>query len=333
MTVEGFAAAPDSSINKSYVVVVNDEDGNRHERVTFDSVGGLLIGRGWHCDLIVQDVLVDAEHARVLLDSTGELRVDDLDSLNGLQLTSAALEGGELQLGTSSLVFHRADAPVPPAQRPSRWNAVRGWIRNPLWPLLVLLPLVCIEVYFGTARELDAGVFVSSAFYTLLGCGVWALFWGVLSKLLRNNMQLAAHFSVICWGVVGASVLGELADYLGWQAQSMALGEFLSVGGGALWLFALGVITLGIATTLPSRRLFLVAALPAILLVFVVYGLPLLQDEEPQWAAPVMSVSYPPGWQWNDGDSLESFLAGSQTLFDQSAQRAAERLAELDRTE
>jgi len=166
-----------------------------------------------------------------------------------------------------------------------------------------------------------------------MGCGVWALFWGVLSKLLRNNMQLAAHFSVICWGVIGASVLGELADYFGWQAQSLALGKFLGVGGGALWLFVIGVITLGIATTLASRRLLLVAALPPVLLVFVVYGLPLLQDEAQQWAAPVMDVSYPPGWQWSEGDSLESFLAGSQALFDQSAERAAERLAELDRTE
>ncbi len=329
MTAEGNVA----SLGMSFVIAVNDEGGGRHERVTLDSEGGLLIGRGWHCDLIVQDVLVDAEHARVSIDSTGELRVDDLDSLNGLRLTSATLEDGELHLGTSTLAFHRADAPVPPAQRPSRWNAVLGWIRNPLWPLLVLLPLVCAEVYLSSARELDAGAFVSRAIYTVLGCGVWALFWGVLSKLLRNNMQLAAHFSVICWGLIGASVLGELADYVGWQAQSLSLGKGLSVGGGALWLFVIGVVTLGIATTLASRRLLFVAALPAVLLVFVVYGLPLLQDEELQWAAPVMNVSYPPGWQWGDGDSLDSFLDASQALFDQSAEQAAERLTELNRRE
>jgi len=128
MTTGSSVALPESSYGANYVVVVSDEGGSRHERVTLDSAGGLLIGRGWHCDLIVQDLQVDAEHARVSIDSTGELRVDDLDSLNGVQLTRVTPEGGELQLGTSTLAFHRADAPVPPAQRPPRWNTVLGWI-------------------------------------------------------------------------------------------------------------------------------------------------------------------------------------------------------------
>lgn len=328
---------PDDSLavtsDQTFVVVVDDETGRRHERVSVGIEDGLLIGRGWHCDLIVQDVQVDAEHAQVVVDAAGELRVDDLDSLNGLSLTGSMLDGGELHLGSSTLQFHHTDKPVPPAQRPLRWNASLGWLRNPVWPLLALVPLTCAGIYLGTPQKLDAGVFVSTVFYTLVGCGVWALFWGVLSKLLRNNMQLAAHFSVICWGVVGASVVGGLADFFSWQAQSVSLGELIDVTGGALWLFVIGVITLGIATALRPRPLLFVAALPAVLLVFVAYGLPLLQDEEPQWAAPVVNSSYPPRWQWSEGDSLGSFLEGSQRLYDSSAERASLRAAELAKTD
>jgi len=42
-----------------------------------------------------------------------------------------------------------------------------------------------------------------------------------------------------------------------------------------------------------------------------------------------MSSSYPPDWQWSTGDSLESFLDSVEGLYDQSAERAAQRTAEL----
>lgn len=316
-------------VSQKLVVVITDEAGRRHERVELTGQGALIVGRGWHCDLIVQDPLVDAEHARVVLNAAGELHIEDMNSLNGTHLLGDTLENAALQLGNTRLEFHRTDVPVPPAQRLSRWDGFLTGLGNPVWPLMALLPLFCLQVYFNNARALEPGYFVSSIFYGLLGCGVWALFWGVLSKLLRNSMRLAAHFSVICWGLVSGAVVSALADFLGWQTQSVAVGEFIGVAGSALVLFVLGAVTLGLATAMHSRRRLLVAVLPSIALAFFAYGLPLLQDEEPQWAAPMVGESYPPGWQWGKGRPLESFLEDSELLFDRSTKRANERAAEL----
>ncbi len=314
------------------VVVIADDAGLRHERVELatDSDAGLLIGRGWHCDLIVQDPLVDAEHARLVFDDKGALHIEDLASLNGLSVAGGDLELGELRLGTSTLEFHRAESPVAPTLQPSRWDALRARLGNPLWPLLALALVICLQVYFGSASELKADGLISRMMSGLLVCGAWALFWGVLSKLLRNSMQMAAHLSVICWGLVTGWVIAELAQYLGWQAQSLTVAEFVAVVIRALWVFAIGAVTLSIATQLRARVLLFVAAVPGVLLLLSAYGLPLLQDDAWQWQAPIVDESYPPGWQWSEGDSLAVFLDESDALFERSAERAAERAAELE---
>lgn len=320
-----------------FVVVITDDAGVRHERVSLprhgdadlDSQAYLLIGRGWHCDLIVQDPLVDAEHARVSLDEAGLVRIEDLNSLNGLHLTSAEPQQVELVVGTTRLEFHRADEAVAPAVRPSRWEAARARLANPFWPLLALVLVISIQSYLGSAAELKADRFVSANISMLVGCGIWALFWGLVSKLLRNSMQMASHFSVICWGLFAAWLLGEVSVFFGWQTQSLGVEQFLDVLTSAGWLFLIAMVTLGIATQLRSRALLMVAAVPSLMLVFYVYGMPLLRDEPPQWGTPIVSESYPPSWQWSEGAAVADFLEASSAVFDLSAERAAERAAEL----
>jgi hypothetical protein len=71
----------------------------------------LIVGSGRHCDLVVRDPLVSAEHCRIERRVTGSLFVADLGSLNGTWLELAAARGVQLR-----------DRVVAPKRWPPGWT-------------------------------------------------------------------------------------------------------------------------------------------------------------------------------------------------------------------
>lgn len=327
-------------VSVALTVVVRDGAGIRHERCVLLSGESMLIGRGWHCDLIVQDPQVDAEHARLSVTEDGELMCSDMGSLNGLRIVGAAKgaeehtfeSGGVLELGRSSLSVFRSDHAVVPAVEPSRWDAIRVLLERPAWAIgSLLLLLVCstIELLGASARELTADSFIGGISPAVLGTGVWVLFWGVLSKLLRNSAHLTAHFSIALSSSIAVFLLSQIARYLGWQTLSVDVASFVTVAGTAALMFVVVTLTLGVATRLRRRRLVLLACLPGVLLLASVYLLPLLREHAAQWYPEIVTTSYPPGWQISSGVTLSDFLADTSSLYEASADQAVERAKEL----
>ena len=101
-----------------------------HERERF-AVGakGLIIGRAADSDVVLSDMQISRQHARVHLDGEG-VRVEDLGSRNGIQLDGQPTpegmlaEGGQLRIGDYVFLLVRATAPtnketttfIPPEQ-------------------------------------------------------------------------------------------------------------------------------------------------------------------------------------------------------------------------
>lgn len=82
----------------------------------------LTLGRALTNDVILDDPYADARHARIAMDATGALRVEDQGSTNGLRLGASRVDGHlvaqpgtELRIGRTTLRFHDADEAVPPA--------------------------------------------------------------------------------------------------------------------------------------------------------------------------------------------------------------------------
>ncbi len=82
----------------------------------------LTIGRGLSSDVILDDPYVDASHARISLDASGALTIEDLGSVNGLVANEARLRepvalraGAELRVGRTTLRVRDSNEPLPPA--------------------------------------------------------------------------------------------------------------------------------------------------------------------------------------------------------------------------
>ncbi len=77
---------------------------------------GLRIGRGDHCDLVLDDTKVSRQHARFAQEADG-WAVTDLESTHGTLLNAeritrhALADGDQIQVGQTVLVFHEGEVP------------------------------------------------------------------------------------------------------------------------------------------------------------------------------------------------------------------------------
>jgi len=322
--------------SNTIVIAVQDGSGTRHERCTLNPEQPLIVGRGWDCDIILQDPQVDAKHAEIWLGTDGSYRWVDLETLNGSKI--ATLGNGEfgsgtsVRLGRSRLTVYSTSHSVAPAVEPSRWDGIRRLLEKPVWMTLSLAALLIAAVMVRLAESvepLSAEIVVGVASFLAFALGLWVLFWGVLSKLWRDAMHFRAHLSIAAFGGVGGYLITQAGRFIGWQIQNVDVSEFLIASGEAVLLFITLALTLGVATRLSKRAIFWFACIPGGLLLISIYVLPMLGDEEIEWYPTVVSSSYPPGWQLVESETLEHFLDKAPALYDSSAKRAADRAREL----
>jgi hypothetical protein len=74
-----------------------------------------VIGRSLDCNLTIEDPLVSREHARIVIDESGE-RVEDMGSRNGVRVNGVQIkgptplsDGDRVRIGTQDFVFCRVD--------------------------------------------------------------------------------------------------------------------------------------------------------------------------------------------------------------------------------
>ena len=321
------------------VIQVSDDTGVRYERCRLPQDGTLSVGRAWHSDVLVRDLQADPDHLVLARTETGELTASDQQTLNGTRLAGRRLNGVEeiptgavLRIGKSSVVIHRADQPVGPAVRPSRWESVREFVERPAWAVVISLVLVVcqlLQMHAETVNKLTLGDLIVGVAGVLTAAAIWALLWGLLTRLLRNAMHLRAHYAIAATVAVGSFLLEFFSSWVGWQTLNVHTMELVDSIGSALLIFVLAALTLGVATTLRRPRLLGIAAIAPVLLLTSTWVLPLLQDEPQQWWPEIVSVSRPPTWTLAEGQAMDEFLGSGATLFDAVSAKAQERAAEL----
>ncbi|MBN1772392.1 MAG: GGDEF domain-containing protein [Deltaproteobacteria bacterium] len=109
----GDAAATSDALHPHLIVIAGNNVGKyfRLDRPT------VYLGRGETCEVMIQDTGVSRKHARVLLDPTGEVWLEDLDSTNGTFVENHRIErrllrdGDKIQLGRTTIIkFSLTDA-------------------------------------------------------------------------------------------------------------------------------------------------------------------------------------------------------------------------------
>jgi pSer/pThr/pTyr-binding forkhead associated (FHA) protein len=202
------------------IVEVLDERGGRARERHRLAASPVTIGRGYACDVVVDDPYVSVEHLRVEWDDQG-WRILDLASENGTYLATGRRIGSErlgaeavLRIGHTRLRLRTGEYAAPPALR-DRGEAPRLglWLDRPIAAVLALAAVGALAAFdahqrtFTTSAGSAAGL---GALFALSVTSGWASLWALFTRLLSHRPRLFAHL-----GVAGLAFVGwEVADWL-----------------------------------------------------------------------------------------------------------------------
>ena len=255
------------------VVEVLDRRGAVLHRVRVEQFPA-VIGRAYTCAVILDDRHVDARHAQIALDEQGALIVEDLGSLNGMQLAGAAGRTARLtvagsvtvRLGQTTMRISDADravAPAIPVQRRGRLvEAVEGG-RAPLAIVALGLLLTLVTVWLQDTSNTSVAAPLGAAVGVVAVVAMWAGIWAIAGRINIHRPAFLGHLA-LSWlfliATLGMGLVSSYADFL--FPESLAL-QALAVLGGIAMLLGLFHQQLGLATTLTGRQR-LVRALVAV---------------------------------------------------------------------
>ncbi|MGH0032781.1 MAG: FHA domain-containing protein [Myxococcota bacterium] len=166
------------------------------------------IGRGYDCDLILDDPHVDAVHAVLEHDDAGRLHLRDAGSRNGMACEGSRdpvarvdLDGDvSVRLGRTLLRLRGPGFRVPEAVPIVRRSRLAEWLFDH-WSAAIVVPLVCLAVqvfrdYQKTTTPFEPLVELSETGWLLLADGFWSRPWALLNRLLRQRTRWVAHSTI-----------------------------------------------------------------------------------------------------------------------------------------
>jgi pSer/pThr/pTyr-binding forkhead associated (FHA) protein len=258
-------------VERVIVIEVLDRRGRVRERVRLARLPA-FVGRAYTNDVILEDRYASPQHCVIRETFSGELTVEDLGSLNGVQVLSAppsdslALRSGDrFRVGETVLRLVEANHPVAPAEplpadEGGLVHALRDF-RLALTVVIASLAIFLLEEYL--AAYYDTG-FMPVASPALLGLGVlglWSGIWAFVNRLLTHRFDYLRHLACACLAAVTYLIVQSLAEYAEFLSSSRNLGTSISLGGGAFTLFSLFSAHLAVipASTRGLRRIWAVA--------------------------------------------------------------------------
>jgi hypothetical protein len=230
-----------------------------------------IIGRGYGCDVLLDDPWASPIHARVYRDLDGSFKVEDAGSENGLwagdreeRITLAAVGRGiTLRAGRTLFRIVPADAQVAPTlAMHTAAPAEAGWDQ---WWVGVGSAAAAGVVYATTKLIGDPEVhhtatMVADTLSMMTLLAVWAGVWALVTRAVWHRARFQAHYAVVA--------LTMLALEAAWRGIEFA--AFIAPGAptfeATLVLLSLFIVTamlvghLSLATALERRRIIAISS-------------------------------------------------------------------------
>ena len=297
-----------------------------------------VIGRAYASDVILDDPGVDPAHARLWRDGSGALRLDDLDTVNGIVDDDGTPVRGSIllepdravRLGHTTIRVRQAGDPVAPAVRtaaspPRRIVAAPVTEeRPPIGPLgspgvaiavsAAAAAVFAADSYLGNTGRVTSAEMVGGALAVLAMLALWAGCWAFASRLVTGRFRFLGHLAIASVALALTVILYDVSGYLSFIAPSGGAHELLvlvvSIG-----LFA-GVIHahLGLSSSLPSRRRSGVAAGIALALTLFAGLGDWASSDEFDTTLDYAGEIKPLGSRWVRAVTLDRFLEETQDL-------------------
>lgn len=307
------------------VVEVLDRRGRFINRFRLDSFP-VTIGRALTNQIIVDDRFVCPKHARIVLSADGSPIVEDLGSVNGLYLLGAmervqhaTLRSGlRVRIGHTVLRFRSVDDPLEPTaiDHVGSFGQRALLVRSPVALAVCALSVLIFGLYFYLEEyeSTTSGKLVLSSATILVLIMMWSVSWAFASRIVAQEWRYLAHTAVACIFGVGVLLLGTATSYYGFlHSTGWSLTLIESVAFIALFAWLL-VAHLSLASSMSYRRRMLSAVLIAITFVGLIGFLDHYWDTEFSSTINFEVELKPVPDRWLPGESIESFLAGTEAL-------------------
>ena len=303
----------------------------------------IVLGRALDCDVILQDPHVEARHMAVQIDpSSQRLSGRDLSTLNGtwrMEQTphgvpgrrknrfgdSPFFSGQVFELGRTHVRICSAAHEVAPVMPMSRWESLghvlaHWWIYSLLVTLLIVLQIW--DAYLSNPESNKLSQYALSALYPILAAVGYAGIWGFIGKNIRHDAKFPTHLSAALGAVLAVSAFEFIAPYWAFQFGLWQWQGTLTALFSAVTVFALGVVTLSMATYLVGVVRTAVASLvPLVLLIptlLAVLGQPDFQPLPPYDRSMVE-----PAMQFRAVTEVDEFLESADQLYLESIEDSA----------
>ena len=310
------------------VVQISGKRGSYIERVQLDEQG-LSIGRAWNSDIIVQDKYVDADQLTLKLDEQGAPSLEDISSTNGSLLDNKPLKSGrnayrwgdKICIGDTTLCIYDASAGVAKTANRSAWYSLLEPFQS--WRALAFIGLIAAllaTLYiwaFSTEpfKFLDFMVRFASVVMSLF---IWTLLFGSISKLVRGQANMRAHWVLACGVTIAFILIGFIVNVVRFNIQSPDVGQWLTnfLFGGLFVAFIYAILTY--SSHLSRRAKWFWSLLLVSGTVANVYSDSFLKQDHERWnnRAEAEKATLPPALMFRKPITMDRYFAETEHLFD-----------------
>ncbi len=205
--------------------------------------GQATLGRGYRCDLVLDDPHVAAEHLRLEEDDAGHLWAVDLGSSNGSIADVAPdqrepitrlliAEEARLILGNTHVRVRTAAFVVPtevPVRAAPPASAFRSDFSTAVLMLVVLMALSTGETWLGQVGEQKFSAYLLPLLITPLVGLVWAGSWTMVTRILNPAGRFSRHCFIVFSCLIAFFLLDKAARFLEYSLSLTGVGKFESL--------------------------------------------------------------------------------------------------------
>lgn len=305
---------------------ITDQSGRSHQ---YRKLNGerLTIGRAWDNDLILSDPTVNPHHAVIERDVEGKLYITDLDTLNGTGIrhrerisgTVVLQPGEEYQLGKTRVAIYTPDYPVAETARVAEMDNTVQRLESPL--LLAALISVVTLLYAGEQwLNMFSGFKwqdIANILLVVYGSSiVLTLFWVVIGRVLRHEIQFRKHLTLILIFVILQLFASKLFTLFMFNTLNLTASLVLLIVFEFALLTTMFWFNLYMATNQNNlQRTGSAVIISSLMIVLSLYAEFSSREELPH-VPEYVRVLAPPVLHFSGSVSEDEFVSGSAAVFD-----------------
>ncbi len=292
----------------------------------------IRVGRAIHCDVIVDDPRVAAEHLILRCHADGNVTVTDPGSINGLTLNGSRVRGAReerlldpiIGLGRTRIRVRTLGESLAPEQPVGGIGGRHRKLLLAASGVAALMAFTVFETWLEAPVDL-VDALASELLPLTIVVAVWTSVWAMLTRLNLSVWRWLPHLAIASTALVGLGAGNWLLEILAFAAQIRSLPLFKLLG-----LFLLGAWALYMHVRLATRIRPPRIAVATVILVGSLLGLMTwthhLSREKDVNVVAELGPILPPTFYLVDGKSLHDFSSGLGALKAEADERRASAL-------